>query len=300
VFKNLSSHSISILQALLVITLWSSSWVLIKFGLVDIPPLTFAGLRYMLAFLVLLPVAWKQRVFGELSGLPRSVWKRLFFLGVLYYPVTQGAQFVGLAMLPAITVNLLLNFTTAIVALMGVTWLAEHLIPRQWAGVSLSLTGAVVYFIPVTTSPDQGWGVVIVVIGVLANAVSGILGRAVNRAGTLSSVAVTVTSMGIGAVILLGGSIAVQGLPRISVQGWLTIAWLAVVNTAFAFTLWNHTLRTLRAVESSVIAGTMLVQIPLLAWLFLGETPTWKEIFGMVLAGVGTLLVQLRPRNLRE
>jgi drug/metabolite transporter (DMT)-like permease len=154
-----------------------------------------------------------------------------------------------------------------------------------------------VYFFPIMILPEQRWGVAIVLIGVLANAGSGILGRAVNRAGTLPPLAVTVVSMGFGAVVLLGSGVAVQGLPLIPARGWLFIVWLAVVNTAFAFTLWNHTLRTLTAVESSVIAGTMLVQIPLLAWLFLGENPTGKELFGMALVGVGTLLVQLRRKK---
>jgi drug/metabolite transporter (DMT)-like permease len=293
-FKKLSPHTLSILHALLVTALWSSSWVLIKFGLVDIPALTFAGLRYMLAFLVLLPLAWRGGAIHALNGLPRPVWKQLFALGVLFYAVTQGAQFVGLAILPAITVNLLLNFTTMIVALMGTLWLAEHLTPLQWIGVILSLAGAVVYFFPVVISPDQRWGVLIVLVGVLANAVSSVLGRAVNRTGTVHPLGVTVISMGMGAVILLGSGIVMQGLPPIPVRGWISIAWLAVVNTAFAFTLWNHTLRLLRAVESSIINSTMLVQIPLLAWLFLGENPTGKEIFGMALAGLGTLLVQLR------
>ena len=293
-FKKRSIHTIAILQALLVTALWSSSWVLIKFGLADIPALTFAGLRYMLAFLVLLPLAWRRGTFKALSGLPRPIWIKLIVLGVLFYAVTQGAQFVGLALLPAITVNLLLNFTTVIVALMGITWLAEHLTPLQWGGVILSLAGAVVYFVPVVIPPDQNWGLVIVAIGVLANALSGILGRVVNQSEMLHPLGVTVISMGVGAAILLGGGIAIQGLPPIPIRGWISIAWLAVVNTAFAFTLWNHTLRTLRAVESSVINSTMLVQIPLLAWLFLGENPAGKEIFGMVLAGLGTLLVQLR------
>ena len=291
-----SPHTLAILQALLVTILWSSSWVLIKFGLADIPALTFAGLRYMLAFLVLLPVAWRRGTFQALRHQPRGVWLRLVLLGVLFYAVTQGAQFAGLALLPAITVNLLLNFTTVIVALMGV-WLDEHLTPQQWGGVILSLAGAVVYFVPVVIPPEQGWGVGIVLLGVFANAVSSILGRAANREQSLPALGVTVISMGVGAAILLASGLALQGLPAISVQGWMSIVWLAVVNTAFAFTLWNHTLRTLRAVESSVLNSTMMVQIPLLAWLFLGENPTGKEILGMVLAGIGTLLVQLRPRK---
>ncbi|MEZ4516648.1 MAG: EamA family transporter [Chloroflexota bacterium] len=51
----LSPHTRAVLQALLVTFLWSTSWVFIKLGISDIPPITFAGLRYFLAFLVLIP-----------------------------------------------------------------------------------------------------------------------------------------------------------------------------------------------------------------------------------------------------
>lgn len=50
----------------------------------------------------------------------------------------------------------------------------------------------------------------------------------------------------------------------------------------------------LTATESSIINGTMLIWIPILAILFLGETITPKEIVGLVITGVGTLLIQLR------
>jgi drug/metabolite transporter (DMT)-like permease len=49
--------------------------------------------------------------------------------------------------------------------------------------------------------------------------------------------------------------------------------------------------------ESSIINNTMLIQIALLAWLFLGETPTWRMVLGMVLAGLGTLLVEIRRQR---
>ena len=71
---------------------------------------------------------------------------------------------------------------------------------------------------------------------------------------------------------------------------------LAVINTAIAFTLWNYTLRTLSAMESSIINNTMLFQIAVLAWLFLDEPLGWREVLGMALATLGTLLVQIRRR----
>ena len=69
-----------------------------------------------------------------------------------------------------------------------------------------------------------------------------------------------------------------------------------MVNTALAFTLWNSSLRILSATESSIINNTMLVQIAVLAWLFLGERLSWGDVVGLILAAIGALLVH-RPRH---
>jgi drug/metabolite transporter (DMT)-like permease len=100
--------------------------------------------------------------------------------------------------------------------------------------------------------------------------------------------------MGIGAIVLLGTGISVQGLPRLTWANWAIVVWLALINGALAFTLWNRTLRVLSATESSILNNTMLFQIALLAWVFLGELLTGGQLAGMVLAGLGTLIVQIR------
>jgi drug/metabolite transporter (DMT)-like permease len=42
-------HTIAVLQALFVTFLWSTSFIIIKNLLNEIPPVTFAGLRYLAA-----------------------------------------------------------------------------------------------------------------------------------------------------------------------------------------------------------------------------------------------------------
>jgi drug/metabolite transporter (DMT)-like permease len=289
-----SSHLAATLQALLVTFLWSTSWVLIKIGLDEIPALTFAGLRYGLAFLILLPVAQRSGRLALLPELSRAGWLRLALLGVVGFGVTQGSQFLGLAYLEAVTVTLLLNFTSILVALFALLALKEQTSGLQWIGIVLFLSGVVAYFGPVAFQAQEVTGLFIVIIGVVANAASSVLGRHINREGVLPPLAVTVVSMGVGAVILLVAGVALQGLPQLSLKSWLIIGWLAAVNSAFAFTLWNHTQRTLPAVESSIINNTMLIQIAVLAWLFLGETLDGRELVGLGLAAAGALLVQLR------
>ena len=284
----------AMLQALLVTFLWSTSWVLIKFALDENPPLTFAGLRYTLAFLILLPGLYKYR--GAVRALPAKSWGQLAALGLVFYTLTQGGQFLTLNHLEAVTFSLLLNFSAVLVAFIGLMVLQEIPSPWQWAGILLFLAGVVVYFYPVFIPAGQTLGLTLAGLTVGANAAAAVLGRSVNRQGALPPLVVTVISMGIGALILLGIGLGIQGLPPLSPTGWLIIGWLAVVNTALAFTLWNITLRTLSAVESSIINNTMLIQIAVLAWLFLGEQFDLKNVVGLILAAVGVLIVQLARR----
>ena len=114
--------------------------------------------------------------------------------------------------------------------------------------------------------------------------------------GRINPYIVTLISMGFGAVVLLVVGITLQGLPSISMQNIIYLLWLAFVNTAIAFVIWNYTLKTLTALESSIINGTMLIQIAVLAYIFLGEEISFKEIIGMSIAAIGAVLVQLKRR----
>jgi drug/metabolite transporter (DMT)-like permease len=294
---SVSPHTRAVLQALFVTLLWSSSWVLIKQGLEDIPALTFAGLRYVLATICLLPLAIRRGALRDLRHLPRREWAELIAFGLIFYTVTQGSQFLGLERLPAVTTSLLLSFSPVMVALLGIALLGEGITRAQWGGIALYLAGVLVYFYPVQIPAREVVGIAIVLVGVLSNAAGTVMGRGINRRRTLSPLAVTVASMGIGSVVMLAAGIVTQGMPVLSVQNWAIIVWLAVVNTAVAFTLWNLTQRTLSAIETSIINNTMLIQIAILAWIFLGERLGARAILGLALAATGTLIVQLRRSN---
>jgi len=284
-----SPRLLAILQAVFVTFLWSTSWVLIKLNIKEIPPLTFAGLRYSIAFLVLLPWLWKRK--SEVLALSPKKWKQLIVLGLVFYTLTQGGQFATLNHLEAVSFSLLMNFTTLLVAIIGIFVLKEAPSRLQWFGILIFIIGAVVYFSPSAMLTGKLLGFALAGFTVCANAISSVLGRSINRDGEVSPLVVTVFSMGIGATVLLGIGLAVQGLPPISLSAWITIFWLAVVNTALAFFLWNKSLRILSAVESSIINSTMLVQIAVLAWVFLGEQITFYGLIGLALAAVGVLLV---------
>jgi drug/metabolite transporter (DMT)-like permease len=124
-----------------------------------------------------------------------------------------------------------------------------------------------------------------------------LLARQVNRSGRISATVVTLVSMGFGSILLLGLGLAFESLPRLGGKEWLIILWLAAVNTAFAFTLWNRSLQQLSAAQSGAINNTMLIQIAILAWIFLRERLSAIQIIGLSIALIGTVLVQRTPGN---
>jgi drug/metabolite transporter (DMT)-like permease len=275
--------------------------VLVKIGLDDfgIAPLSFAGLRYAVAALILLPFG--VRAMRARSGhvpLDRRLVAGVAIYGLLFVAVAQGAQFAALALLPATAVSLILASIPAVVALMALSGGRERATVGQALGIGLLSFGAVLYFGPFEVPDGAELGFVAAGICMLAAASSSHLGRGLARdaIGRLGGpIGLTSTSMAIGGAALLIVGVALEGWPRLDLTGWLIVAWLAAVNTAFAFTLWNHTLRTLTAVESSVVNNTMTIQIAILAIVVLGERLGPMQLLGLLLAATGAALVQVAP-----
>lgn len=293
------SHPMAIGIALFVTVLWSSSWVLIRWGLdgEGLPPLTFAALRYAMASVFV--IGWvlsREREAANPKTMGRGTILGLAGLGVVMYTLTQGAQFVAIDNQPAATTSLVLSLTPLVVAGLSVVSLHETPTIRQLAGTVLVVVGAWLYF-----AGDLGAtaiGMIAAGVGLASNVGAALLGRHINRKELLPPAVITGYSMAVGSALLIAIGLAVEGVPSISGKAWAIIAWLALVNTALAFTLWNLSLQRLSAVESASINNTMLVQIAILAWIFLSEPLGTPELIGIGLVTVGVVLTQ-RLNNAR-
>lgn len=296
------SHYIAVIQALFVTVLWSSSWVIIKFGLEEIPPLTFSGLRYSIAAGILLAVIFsKPDLRSTVRGKTTRWWGLMILYGLLFVSITQGAMFVGLSLLESITVSMLLGLTPIFVLIFGVFLLREIPTKGEIGWITLGIFGVLLYFYPIDIVGVQVLGLIVVTIGIIANALSSILGRSINKQKLAPAIVVTGVSMTFGSLFLLMAGVIVEGFVILSPISIFYILWLSVVNTAFAFTIWNKVMQTLRAVDSSIINGTMLPQIVVLSIVFLGEFPEPLDWIGLVLVGLSALLVQVsQARRIRK
>ncbi len=295
------SHLIAVAQACFVTVLWSSSWVIIKFGLEEIPPLIFAGLRYSIAsFILLMLIGARVERRAALKGRTRKWWAILAVYGLIYITATQGTQFLALNYLPAITLSLLLNLTPIFVLAMSIPWLKETPSRIEIFFILVGVIGVLIYFYPLDFVGVSILGLLIGMFSLVSNSLSSIIGRAINRARDTPALIVTGISMSIGSLILLVLGFTTEVVAPLSLTSWILILWLAVFNTALAFTLWNRAMRDLRAIDTTLINSTMMPQIILLSILFLGEFPDAISWVGLILLAIGITAVQVfqaRKRN---
>ncbi len=151
-------------------------------------------------------------------------------LGFLFYTYTQGTQFLGLSLLPAVTVSLMLNFTPLVIAIRGIFLIDENLTNLQWFGALIFLAGIVTYFSPIFINGSHGLGLLIMILGVLANSGSAIMGWDINRSGNISPLVVTFISMGAGSIIFVVTGLIIEGFPVLSNLAMLYLIWLIIAN----------------------------------------------------------------------
>ncbi len=290
-----TSRWFALAESLLVALIWSSSFVLVKAALPYTGPLMLAGLRYFVAFLVLLPFMLRRR--QPAAPLSSRTWLQLAALGLSAYTLGNGAVFWALKYLPATTTSFLLSFTPLLVLLASLFWLKE--IPTRWqvAGMGITMAGSALFFSG-GLQPGEPLGLLGMAAGLVGFAAFGALGRGVARTRQVDTLSLTAIPLAIGGAALLGAAVPAEGWPAFSWTGLGIVLWLAVVNTAAAYMLYNHALKTLTAVEMNIMLNLSPLGTALLAWFFLGETLTWLEIAGICVMILGVILVQQRGKEI--
>ena len=288
---------VAIGESALATVIWASSFVFVKIGLEYMGPLTIAGFRYFLAFLVLLPFLIHKGTMKQ--PISRGIWLRLFAIGISAYTVGNGALFWGLKYLPATTVSFLMSLSPLLILFGGAVWLKEN--PTRWQvfGVIVSLLGGVLFFSSGLQSGEPV-GILIVLVGLIGFMFFGILGREIAKGKQLDTLTLTTIPLAIGGGFLLLIAFPLEGMPLLSTKSVGIALWLAIVNTALAYVLYNHSLQILTALEMNMILNLTPLGTALLAWWLLGERLSFLQIIGMVVMITGVIFVQRSHNNRSE
>jgi drug/metabolite transporter (DMT)-like permease len=167
-------------------------------------------------------------------------------------------------------------------------------------GIILTLSGVVVFFYSTLYDIRMITGVLITLISGVGWAIYMIISRYYLGKNYEDVITLTSISMFFGGLMLLSATIITGNIVNVSFNSWIIILWLSIVNTVVAFFLWNLALKTLKAVEQSILQNTMLLQITILSLFFLQETINAQKILGMTFVFIGVLIVQLRPNKKKQ
>ncbi|HLM61995.1 MAG TPA: DMT family transporter, partial [Pyrinomonadaceae bacterium] len=75
---------------LILCLIWGTTWFFIKVGLEDLPPITFAAARFVLAVLILAVVIFLQKIPLPATG---REWKLIALTGVLQFSINYSLVF---------------------------------------------------------------------------------------------------------------------------------------------------------------------------------------------------------------
>jgi len=282
------SRGRALLEALLVSMVWASSFVFVKMALSELGPLTIGGLRYFLGFACLLPFL-RRRSFS----LTREQWWQMALLGFSAYTLANGALFWALRYLPATTGSFLMGLITVTVVIGGVVWLQEIPNRVQVLGILIALAGMVLFFSP-GLQPGEPIGLAIFALALFGFTLFGLLSRQVVIARQVDTLTLTAFPLAIGGGLLLAFALPFEGIPSASLQTWGLVLFLAAINTALGYVLYNHALQALQAFELNVLLNLSPIWTALIGWILLEEILTVQQWAGMFIVLVGVILVQRR------
>jgi drug/metabolite transporter (DMT)-like permease len=235
----------------MTVLIWSSTWVAIKIGLEDVPPLLSAGTRFAIAGAALLvlaralgrPLKTDVRLASVLGLLPFAAAYGLIYWGEQYVPSGLAAVLFG--------VMPLYSATLASVALAD-----EPLRARLLAGIAVAIGGLSLAFGESIALGDAKWALLAASACALAPLASAIGNVAIKRRGPrLDPIALNGWAMLGGGALLLAVSAPAEDWAGAawSAQAIGSVAYLAAIGSAVAFVTLTVLLRELPAVTVSYI-----------------------------------------------
>ena len=282
------------LYAALVI-IWSSTWVVIKIGLEDVPPLLGAGIRFAVAGAGLLVAARVMRrslrtdliLAATLATLPFAAAYGLIYWGEQYVPSGLAAVLFG--------VMPLYSATIASLALAD-----EPLHPRLLAGIAVAIGGLALAFGESLALGDAEWALLAAVACALAPLASAVGNVAIKRRGaTLDAVVLNGWAMLGGGLLLLAASAPTENWASTAWTGQAvgSIVYLAAIGSALTFVTLTILLRELPAVTMSYI--TLLLPFGALAFgaALYDERITLAAVAGALLVACGLAVAQWPRRR---
>lgn len=283
----------SVLIWLILCLIWGTTWFFIKFGLEDLPPISFAAARFTLALFILGIIIFLQKI-----PLPKTKrdWKLLALTGFLQFSVNYSFVFWSEQYISSGLAAVL----QAMISVFGLVLAWVHLPDEKitWikiASVLLGIGGVAIIFIE--QLQINSWlafaGCVAIVVGAYAAAHASILVKAFG--GNLHPASLVFGQMLCGLLPLLIYGFVKDGNPLSLNWTWraiISVFYLTIFGTIIAFWLYYLLLSKIESNKAMMISLVTPLIAVVVGNVFLGERLPPQTFFGgaLILASIGLIV----------
>lgn len=282
---------------------WSSTWLAIKLGLRDLPPISFVAIRFVIAIAVLVAVSVGRTRLLPLCG---ADYATLAFTGVIMFAINYTLLFWGELHVSS-GLAAVLQATIPIFGIVFAHWMLpnEPLRLQKLSGAIIALGGVAI--ICARLLDFNGllafWGGLGIVFGAASAAFSNVLLKA--RAIQLAPAMLAAWQMIFGTVPLLLLGFVVDGNPvrfHWTPMSIFCLLYLAVIGSALTFLLLYWLLPRMSVTNLQTISLITPPGAVMLGWLLGHEAfPVWSLLgAAFVLAGVWMIFRRTKERRPTE
>ncbi|KMY54382.1 membrane protein [Bacillus sp. FJAT-27231] len=283
----------------LAASMWGGMYVVSKYVLEYIPPLTLVWMRYVIAFVVLFAVLKIVHVKkGQRTVIKKRDWLLLAWIGFIGYFVSIAFQFIGTKLSDAHTGALITSATPAFIVVFARVILKEKLTVRKIASVLLATVGVIVVIGWDTKVGSYLAGSIVLVGAAVTWALLSIYVKAASK--RLSPL--TITTYAVLFALLFTTPVMIWELQSYDIHDRnifiiLGVLYLGIVSTAGAFFLWNKGMDLMDAGIGSLFFFFQPLVGSFLGWLLLKEELDVNFFIGSFFIMIGVVIVTLQKKR---
>jgi len=282
---------------LILCLIWGSTWIFIKVGLADLPPITFASARFLLSAAIVFAIIKINRI-----PIPRTPaqWRLLALTGFLQFALNYGSVFWSEQYITSGLAAVLQATITVFGLVLAWVFLPhERITAQKIIAVIIGIVGVAVIFIDQLRI--ENWmaflGCVGIVGGSYCAAQASILVKA--RAGGIHPAALLFGQMICGLPFIVIYSLTAEGDPRSFNWSWLAIGcvvYLSLVGTIAAFWLYYWLLSRIESTKAMMISLVTPLLAVVIGAVTIGERLPPTTLFGgmMILGSIGLIAFRRR------
>lgn len=279
---------------LILCVIWGTTWIFIKRGLDDLPPVSFAALRFTAACVLILPALWWQKI-----PLPkgRGTWIIILITGFLQFCFNYGLLFWGEQHISSGLAAVLQATIPAFGLILARIYVGESITGLKIVSILLGLSGiAVIFREQLTLNGKLAFlGSAAVVVGAFGAAYASVLTKA--KGQKLHPAGMVFGQMLVGHLPLWFVGLSVEGSPLNFRWTWnavICVLYLAVLGSIVAFWLYYWLLTKIDVTRAMMISFVT----PLVAVIiggFFGEKLEVQTLLGGSLILLSVFLIVIRP-----